>query len=83
MENSFRILEFVTKSTNINSEIGKVDWLVDVNYSSSFTSKIELSFAPNATSIIFVRKTFLFRQNYFEQNLKNRTELVDKKLRTV
>ena len=28
MESSFRMLEFVTKSTNINSEIGKVDWLV-------------------------------------------------------
>ena len=30
----------------------KVDWLVDVNYSSNFTSKIELSFPPNATNII-------------------------------
>ena len=30
----------------------KVDWLVDVNYSSSFTSKVELPFPPNATNII-------------------------------
>ena len=34
--------EFVKQSTNINSGFDKVDWLVD--YPSSFTSKVELSF---------------------------------------
>ena len=41
-QSSFRMSEFVKQSTNINSGFDKVDWLVD--YSSSFTSKVELSF---------------------------------------
>ena len=45
--------EFVKQSTNINSGVDKVDWLVDVNYSSSFTSKVELSIPSNTTIIIF------------------------------
>ena len=44
--------EFVKQSTNINSRVDKVDWLVNVNYSSSFTSKVEFPFTPNATNII-------------------------------
>ena len=30
-ESSFRMSEFVKESTNINSGVDKVDWLVDVN----------------------------------------------------
>ena len=75
--------EFVKQSTNINSGVDKVDWLIDVNYSSSFTSKVELSFPSNTTNIIFIGKPSLFRQNYFEQKLKNRTEMVVTKLRIV
>ena len=75
--------EFVKQSTNISSGVDKVDWLVDVNYSSSFTSKVELPFPSNTTNIIFIGKPFLFRQNCFEQKLKNRTEMVGTKLRTV
>ena len=55
--------EFVKQATNINSGVDKVDWLVDVNYSSSFTSKVELPFLPNGTNIISIEKAFLFRQN--------------------
>ena len=75
--------EFVKQSTNINSGVDKIDWLIDVKYSSSFTSKVELSFPPNATNIIFIEKPFLFRQNCFERKLKNRTEMVNTKLRIV
>ena len=82
-ESSFRMSEFVKKSTNINSGVDKVDWLVNVNYSSSFTNKVELSFPSNTTNIIFIGKPFLFRQNCFERKLKNRTEMVGTKLRTV
>ena len=59
--------EFVKQSKNINSGVDKVDWLVDVNYSSSFTSKIDLSFPPNLRNIIFIGKAFLFKQNYFKR----------------
>ena len=52
-ESSFRMSEFVKQSKNINSGIDKVDWLVDVNYSSSFASKVELLFPSNTTNIIF------------------------------
>ena len=82
-ESSFRLSEFVKQSTNINFEDDKVDWFVDVNYSNSFTSKVELSFPPNATNIIFIGKPFLFKQNCFERKLKSRTEMVGTKLRTV
>ena len=41
-ESSFRMSEFVKESSNIISGIDKTDWLVDVNYSSSFNSKAEL-----------------------------------------
>ena len=41
-ESSFRMSEFVKESSNIISGIDETDWLVDVNYSSSFTSKAEL-----------------------------------------
>ena len=82
-ESSFRMSEFVKQSANINSGVDKVDWLVDVNYSSSFTSKVELSFPSNTTNIIFIGKPFLFRQSCFEPKLKNRTEMVGTKLRTV
>ena len=58
--------EFVKQSVNINSGVDKADWFVDVNYSSSFTSKIELSFPSNTANIIFIRKPFLFGQNCFE-----------------
>ena len=44
-----------------NSGVDKVDWLIDFNYSSSFTSKVELSFPSNTTNIIFIGKPFLFR----------------------
>ena len=75
--------EFVKQSTNINFGVDKVDWFVDVNYSSSFTSKVELPFPSNTTNIIFIGKPFLFGQNCFERKLKNRTEMVGTKLRTV
>ena len=74
--------EFVKQSTSISPGADKVDWLVDVNYSSSFSSKVKLSFPSNTTNIIFTRKPFSFRQNYFEQKLTNRTETVGTKLRT-
>ena len=67
-ESSFRMSEFVKQSTNINSG---VDMIVNVNYSSSFTSKVKLSFPSNATNIIFIGKPFLFRQICFERKLKN------------
>ena len=82
-ESSFKMSEFVKQSTNINSGVDKVDWLVDVNYSSSFTSKVELSFPSNTINIIFIRKPFLFRQNYFKQKLKNLTEMMGTKFRIV
>ena len=80
-QSSFRMSEFVKQSTNINSGFDKVDWLVD--YSSSFTSKVELSFPSNRIYIIFIGKTFLFRENCFERKLKIRTEMAGTKLRTV
>ena len=55
-------------------------WLVDVSNSSSFTSKVELSFPPNTKNVTFIGKPFLFRQNYFEQKLKNQTEMVGTKV---
>ena len=67
LESSFRMLELVKQSTNINSGVDKVDWLVDVNYLSSFTSKIDLSFPPNLRNIIFIGKAFLFKQNCFKR----------------
>ena len=75
--------EFVNQPTNINSGVEKFDWLVDVNYSSSFTSKVESSFSPNTTNIIFIGKPFLSRQNCFERKLKNITEILGTKPRTV
>ena len=75
--------EFVKQSANINSGVDKADWFVDVNYSNSFTSKVELSFRSNTANIIFIGKPFLFGQNCFERKLKNRTEMVSTKLRTV
>ena len=75
--------EFAKQSTKINSGVEKVDWLVDVNYSSSFTSMVELSFPPNATNIVFIGKPFLFRQNCLERKIRTRTELDGTKLRTV
>ena len=82
-KSSFKTSKLVKQSTNINSGVDKVDWSVNVNYSSSFTSKVELSFPPNAKNIIFNWKLFLFRQNCFEQKLKNWTEMVGTKLRTI
>ena len=61
-KSSSRMSEFVKQSTNINSGVDKVDWFVDINYSSSFTSKVELPFPSNTTNIIFIRKPFLFGQ---------------------
>ena len=60
-ESSFRMSEFAKQSTSINSGVDKVDWLVGVNYSSSFSSNVELPFSPNAKTIIFIGKPFLFR----------------------
>ena len=72
LENSFRMSEFVKQSTDINSGVDKVDWLVDINYSSRFTSKVELSFPSNTTNITFIGKPFLLgKKNCFERNLKN------------
>ena len=82
-ESSFRVPEFVKQSANINSGVDKVDLLIDVNYSSRFTSKIRLAFPPNAANMIFNGKPFLFRQSCFEQKLKNRTEMVGTKFKTV
>ena len=61
--------EFVKQSTNIISGVDKVDWLVDFNYSSSFTSKFELSFPSNTTNIIFIRKPYLDKK-IFNKNSK-------------
>ena len=72
--------EFVKQSTSISSGVDKVDWF-DVSYSSSFSSKVELSSKYNKCHLY--RKDFLFRKNCFEQNLKNQTEMVGTKLRTV
>ena len=61
-ESSFRMPEFVKQSTNTNSGVDKVDWLVDVNYSSSFTSKVELSFTTMKNTTMkyhLYRRTFL------------------------
>ena len=74
--------EFAKQSTNISPGVDKVDWLVDVNYSSSFSSKVKLSFPSNTTNIIFIKKPFLFRQNCFEKKLTNQTETAATKLRT-
>ena len=73
--------EFVKQSTNINSGVEKVDWLVEVNISSSFTSKVELMLPSNTTNVTFIGKPF--KQNFFEQKLKKRTEMVGTKLITV
>ena len=81
-DSSFRMSEFVKQSTNINFGVDKVNWLVDVNYSSSFTSKVELSFPSNATNVIFIAKPFLYRQNCSGRKLKNQTKIVGTKLRT-
>ena len=82
-ESGFIIPEFIKQSTNISSGVDQVDWFVDVNYSNSFTNKVELSFSSNTTNISFIGKPFLFRQNCFEQKLKNQTEMVGTKLRAV
>ena len=74
--------EFVKQSRNINSGVDKADWLIDINYSSSFNSKVELSFHSNTTNI-FTKKPFLFRQNCLQQKFKNQTEMVGTKFRTV
>ena len=58
-ESCFRMPEFVKQSTNINSGVDKFDWFVNVNYSSSFTSKAELTFPPNATNVIIIGKPYL------------------------
>ena len=42
----------------------------------------QLSFPPNATNIIFIRKPFLFRQNCFKQKLTNQTQIEGTILRT-
>ena len=81
-ESSFRMSEFVKQSTNINSGADKADWIVDVNYLSSFTSKVELPFPSHTKRITIIGKHFLFRQNCFERKLKNRIEIVGTKLRT-
>ena len=73
--------ELVKHSTNVNYRVHKVDW-VDVNSSSSFTNKVELSFPPDTTNIMVIGKPFLFRESCFERKLKNRTEMVGTKLRT-
>ena len=75
--------EFVKPSANINSGVDKVDWTCWTQLFQQFYSKVELSFSPNATNIIFNRKPFLFRQNGFERKRQNETELVGIKLRTV
>ena len=62
--------QLVKQSASINYGVDKADWLVDGNYSSSFTSKVELLFPSNTTNIIFIGKPFLFRQNCFERNSK-------------
>ena len=60
--------EFVKQSTNINSGVDKVDWLVDVNYSSS---KIELPFPSNATNIIFIGKLSYLDEIVLNKNSKS------------
>ena len=82
-ESSFIIPEFIKQSTNISSGVDQVDWFVGVNYSNSFTNKVELSFSSNTTNISFIGKPFLFRQNCFERKLKNQTEMVGTKLGAV
>ena len=62
--------EFVKQSTNINSGVDKIDWLIDVKYSSSFTSKVELSFPPNATNIIFIEKLSYLDKIVLSENSK-------------
>ena len=47
------------------------------------TNKVELLFPSNKTNINFIGKPFLFRQNCFERKLKNQTEMMGAKLRTV
>ena len=66
-ESSFRMSEFAKQSTNINSGVDKVDWLVDVNYSSS---KIELPFPSNATNIIFIGKLSYLDEIVLNENSK-------------
>ena len=43
-ESSFRMSEFVAQSTNINSGVDNSDCHVEVNHSSSFTSKVNCGF---------------------------------------
>lgn len=69
--------QFVPQFANINFG---VYWY---QYSNSFTTKTKLLFPPNAGNIPFNGKAFLFRQNCFEQKLKNRNEMVGTKLKTV
>ena len=41
-QSSFRMSKFVKQAANINCEVVNVDWPVDINYSGSFTSKVQL-----------------------------------------
>ena len=74
-ESSFRTSEFVKQSANINSGVGKVDWLVYINYSSSFTSKVELSFPPNTKNITFIGKLSYLDKIALNENSKSKLKL--------
>ena len=76
---------FFKQFTNINSEVYRVDWLVYLNYLSSFTTaRLKCCFLQvQQISSLPENPSFLFRQNCFERKFKNRTEMVGTKHRTV
>ena len=84
-ESSFKMSGFFKQFTNINSEVYKVDWLVYLNYLSSFTTaRLKCCFLQvQQISSLPENPSFLFRQNCFERKFKNRTEMVGTKHRTV
>ena len=74
-ESGFRMSEFVKQSTNISSGVEKVAWVVGLltglsTIQAVLPERLNYRFL-HATNIIFIGKSFLFRQNCFEQKLKN------------
>ena len=78
-ESKIRMSEIDRPENSIDFRINKTNWIVDVNNSSSITSKDKLPIPANTTNIIFKGKPFLFRPSYFEQKFQDGIKVVDRK----
>ena len=72
--------EIDRSENSIDFRINKTNWIVDVNNSSSITSKDKLPIPATTANIIFKGKPFLFRPSYFEQKFQDGIKVVDRKL---